>query len=86
MSDDGICLKCHWFESVKSKHDLEACGYCHRYPPSFDSIVAWDEVANESGTSTEVSARTYAWVHPKVNTDDWCGEFKDKWRIQEKVD
>jgi hypothetical protein len=50
-------------------------GKCHRYPPKGGTHVystdSWE------GDMDGVSSSAY-WSFPETDSDDWCGEFKEK--------
>jgi hypothetical protein len=56
------CCECLYFKPYRPSNNL---GKCHRYPP-----VKLNGVVDRCGD--------FKFIHPAVEMDDWCGEFRQK--------
>lgn len=71
-----MCGTCKFFKPRLG--DPSANGNCHRYPPVIDGlqVMQWQINGHDHGEAY-ASDSTVFWGVPCVNSEDWCGEWKE---------
>lgn len=64
MALEVKCSNCEYFEGVDF-------GICRRYPPKYNSYSRRADWGGEDAIDIFVACE-----FPKIDADDWCGEFK----------
>lgn len=71
------CENCIYWRHFHSVGSLGSEGFCHRYPPIVNPILAKYNSELEQEEKITEFGKMMA-VHPKTFASDWCGEFESK--------